>query len=162
MINIKSIKRYCCEDISLIENYEIAVNDKSNKYVLHHKNGLIIPYYKLKELDLYYNRPAVELIFLTQFEHKQIHALYRSTETRNKISNALKGRKSWNKGKHHSEETKNKISKSTKGRKDTIETKRKKSEIAKKRTYTIETREKMSKAAKGRIPWNKGLKIKKD
>lgn len=33
----KRFKKYCCEDISLIENYEKAVNDKTQTWCCHHK-----------------------------------------------------------------------------------------------------------------------------
>lgn len=73
---------YCCEDISLIENYEEAINSKE-RYNCHHRlethdeNGLLrdvpITSSKLIEMNLYYNRPAKELIFLTLSEHQKIH-----------------------------------------------------------------------------------------
>ena len=75
MINKYAAKQYCCEDISLIENYELAIKDDV-KYVCHHRLEieLHLRQKQLKELDLYYNRPASELIFLTDIEHKKLHA----------------------------------------------------------------------------------------
>ena len=52
-----------------------------------------------------------------------------SEETRRKLSNSLKGRNVWNKGKHHTEETKRKISESSKGKHHTEETRRKLSKL---------------------------------
>ena len=66
-------------------------------------------------MGLYYNRPARELIFLTQSEHRYLHNLFISKETSKKLSikskqtwdipgyrerhhNASIGRKAWNKG----------------------------------------------------------------
>lgn len=66
----------------------------------------------------------------------------RSLETLAKMSASLKGRKSWNEGKHLSEETKKKIAKSRLGKKGVSGTKGKK--------MSIESRLKMSLAHKGK------------
>lgn len=73
---IARIKAYCCEDISQIENYEKAVNDKTQMWVCHHRNEITMKARRstLKRLNLYYNRPASELIFLTNSEHSALHA----------------------------------------------------------------------------------------
>lgn len=79
----KNISRLCCEDISLIENYEVAVNSEV-KYDVHHRLELHpdgTTRYSMKsliKLGLYYNRPASELIFMTHSEHCRIHNLGRS------------------------------------------------------------------------------------
>ena len=77
---IKCQKRhYCKDDISLIENYEEAVNDDENLWCLHHRLGLTIngefahTAKELKRLGMYYNRPYFELIFLKFSEHSRIH-----------------------------------------------------------------------------------------
>jgi len=92
--------------------------------------------------------------------------LHHSIETRQKMSNAAKGKKhsierrrrssktqmgkaSPRKGKHHSAETKRKMSEARKGCVPWIKGKH----------HTAETRRKMSETRKGRIPWNKGKKI---
>ena len=71
----KNAKKCCCEDISLIENYDKAIKDNSKFWHLHHK--LEIELHKsadeLKEIGLYYYRPANELIFLTPKEHMKTH-----------------------------------------------------------------------------------------
>ena len=41
MISETKAKLYCKDDISLIENYEQAVNDPINKWVIHHRRGTI-------------------------------------------------------------------------------------------------------------------------
>ena len=84
---------------------------------------------ELKALDMYYNRPAGELIFLAIKEHSRLHNEYRkgkhrSDETRRKISEA-------HKGKHLSEETKRKLSEARLGMHFSEETKRKLSEAKK-------------------------------
>lgn len=108
-----------------------------------------------------------------------------SEEHRKHISEAISGENNGMYGKHHSEETRQKISET---RKERIaageitpihvvmsdEAKTKISEKAKERLkdptkhpmysrhQSEETKRKISEAKKGRIPWNKGLKIKKD
>ena len=78
MINEKAATKYCCEDLSLIENYELAVNDSTHTWDCHHR-GEILPCGRfsiddLKKFGLYFNRPAAELIFLTHSEHRRLHA----------------------------------------------------------------------------------------
>lgn len=98
MICYENIKEYCCEDISLIENYDIAVNSP-DKYDCHHRleiqNGKEISVKELKELGLYYNRPANELIFITHNEHTAMHGKFRCV---NKGSPANKGKHYFNNG----------------------------------------------------------------
>lgn len=69
---IEQANKYCCQNISLIENYEEAIiNEK--RYCCHHKNGLNVSKEELIEKGLYYNRPANELIFLEIGEHIKLH-----------------------------------------------------------------------------------------
>ena len=67
MIDEKQVKKYCIEDISLIENYDQAVNDKSQTWHIHHRleiqDDITISARQLIEMKLYYERPASELIF---------------------------------------------------------------------------------------------------
>lgn len=66
---------YCKDDVSLIENYHLAINDKTQMWECHHRLEIdlnVSPQY-LKEHDLYLNRPASELIFLTKAEHMSLH-----------------------------------------------------------------------------------------
>lgn len=102
MIDENRLKRYCCEDISLIENYEKAVNDKTQTWNCHHRleiqNGKHIKTSELIEQNLYYNRPASELILLTKKDHNILHhtgnknrsGQKASLETRQKMSEAQK------------------------------------------------------------------------
>lgn len=113
--NLMYAKRCCNENISLIENYEKAVND-SEKYDCHHRleiqeDGTLISRQKLIEMNLYYDRPASELIFLTHSDHARLHSENRPKEVLEFISRA-------NKGRHHSEETKRVISETHKGDKN--------------------------------------------
>ena len=103
----KTSKIYCCEDISLIENYEKAVNDTSQTYHCHHRKECDEGFTqaKLKEMGLYYSRPANELIFLPPSEHSSLHhkGKPKSEEHRRKIGDKRRGQK-------HTEETKRKMS----------------------------------------------------
>ena len=87
-----------------------------------------------------------------------------SEETKEKISEANKGKTPWNKGK------KGVQSPSMKGRKHTDESRRKMSEAKKgknsgeknpfyRKTHTPESRAKMSESSKGHTTWNKGKKV---
>ena len=90
-------------------------------------------------------------------------------ETRQRISDATKGRIPWNKGKKGVQAAWNKgkkVNNNWLGRKHTDETRRKISEVGKGRTAwnkgkktPEEVRRKVSDATKGRIPWNKGKKV---
>lgn len=90
-------KDYCCEDISLIENYEQAVNDKIQIWDCHHRKetdeGLSKD--ELIKQGLYWNRPASELIFLTRAEHIRLHkkGSHLSAQTKANISSAKKDKK---------------------------------------------------------------------
>lgn len=97
MINEEYAKTYCCEDFRLIENYELAVNDHTQMWEIHHR-GEILPCGRfladdLIKFGLYWKRPASELIFLTKAEHTRLHksGVPLSEETKKAISDALKG-----------------------------------------------------------------------
>lgn len=100
MIKEKNVKMYCCDDISLIENYNEAINDKEQTWHCHHLNEDKFSRNELIKLNMYYNRPANELIFLTLYEHNKLHKKFNN--------NFL--------GKCHSDDTKRRISESHKGK----------------------------------------------
>ena len=132
-----------CKDYEKIENYDKAKKDNFVGWHCHHRlethnsdgerREVDITQKELKALGMYYNRPAEELIFLTEREHN-----------------------AYNKGKPKSEETRRKISESAKGKKKSEETRRKISESAKGKKKSEETRRKMSEAHKGRNVWIRG------
>ena len=107
------IQRFCSEDISLIENYDKAISDKTQKWECHHKFeiDMNLSVKQLIEKNLYWKRPARELIFLTPKEHRLLHNKGKNLteETKKKLSEAKKGKK-------FSEEHKKKISESCKGK----------------------------------------------
>ena len=120
MISERTVKEFCNEDISLIENYEQAIQDKVNTWHCHHKLGLGSDYEntidELKMMNLYYNRPACEFIFITEEEHHRIHSI---------------GKHNGFYGKTHTNESKNKISKSKQGYKHTEDWKENQSKVMK-------------------------------
>lgn len=130
------IQTYCCEDIYKIENYELAKADNFKGWVCHHRlethtsdgeRRLVdITHKELKALDMYYNRPADELILLKRNEHMSLHFKGRpspikgkllSEEWKRKLSESHKGKSSGYKGKTMSEEARKKISEANKGKK---------------------------------------------
>ena len=143
--------KYYCKDYENIENYEKAKDDDFKNWEVHHRlethnsdgeRRLVdITADELKALDMYYNRPSSELIFLTIYEHSRLHmkGKHRSEETRKKISSAQKGNK-YALGYKHSEEAKNKISEAMKGEKNPFYGKH----------HSDETKERISAARKGK------------
>lgn len=115
----KDIVKYC-KDFEKIENYKKALNDETQTWECHHRlethtsDGerrlANITREELIALDMYYNRPSEELIFLTKSEHKSLHH---------------KGKKTWNPGGKMTEEHKRKISEAKKGKKLSEEHKKK-------------------------------------
>ena len=170
MINVYYAKRFCKEDISKIENYDKAISDTTKMWHCHHRTEIWWNCSKkdLIENECYYNRKACELIFLTPAEHKRLHNVNKSDETRRKMSESLKGHKcneetkrkisDANKGKIRSEEQRNNISTSLKGRTLSEEHRRKIGEASKGRKYTLseETRKKMSEVRKKYLAKKKG------
>lgn len=95
MISEAQAKRYCKDDISLIENYEQAVNDNTRKWVVHHRVeilpcGVYSPEV-LKKFGLYWKRHASELIFMTASEHIKFHNKHPLKNTSEKKSKARIG-----------------------------------------------------------------------
>ena len=85
-----------CKDYEDIENYDKAKADNFKGWICHHRKGVDIPTEELQVLDMYYNIPANELIFVTRAEHNTLH---------------FKGKPAWNRGVPLSEEHRKKLSK---------------------------------------------------
>lgn len=148
---MKNFEKYC-KNYQDIENYEKALADNFIGWHCHHrlqtwtsdgeKRLVNISADELKALDMYYNRPADELIFLTKSEHKILH----------------------NKGYLHSDETKKKIGDARRGKELSAEHKKKISNTLKGKSLSEETKNKMSEAAKikniGRHWYNNGKENK--
>ena len=174
MINKKQAIKYCKNDISLIENYDKAIADKTQIWHCHHRRETIYSRSGLIEIGEYYNRPAEELIFLTPNEHHRLHNLgkpawnkgkHLSAETRKKMSEALKGKKCYIFGKHLSAETRKKMSEAQNGENNywfgkhhSEETRKKMSESKKGKPKSAEARKKMSESKNGSYFFNNGVK----
>ena len=157
MINEGCAYAYCSEDISLIENYDLAINDPTQSWDCHHRrecvDGVFTSRKELIANGLYYNRPASELIFLTKADHKSLHS--KNPATWKKISESLKGEKNYMYGKHHTEEHKQKLREIF----NRPDVKKKVSDGVKLTLNRPEVKKKMSDAAKGRPAHNKGKKL---
>ena len=141
-------KSYCSEPLELIENYQQAKADNFAGWCIHHRleiqESKRVSRQELKDKDLYYDRPASELVFMRTTEHKRLHLIGNtntkgrtlSAETRKKIAEALRGRT-------FSAERCAKMSNSMKGKNTG-------------KTRTLETKQKLSLAHKGKPTWNKG------
>ena len=149
---MKYFEKYC-KDYENIENYQKAKADDFKNWEVHHRlethtsdgeRRLVdITADELKALDMYWHRPAEELIFLTIYEHSSLHKP--SEETRKKMSDAKKGKKNPNYGKQFSEETRKKMSDAKKGKKNHNYGKQ----------FSEETKKKLSEAHKGQNIWTK-------
>lgn len=127
------LKKFCKDDITRIENYDIAKSEDFKGWDCHHRLELTLDneFANSKEdlirYNMYYNRPYFELILLRKSEHSQLHQnTYHFKQYNSKL----------NKDKPKSEHMKMALSNSLKGRK-----------------FTDEWRENLSKACMGR---NKG------
>ena len=161
-------KRYC-KDFENIENYEKAKKDGFVGWCVHHRlethtsegerRAVDITAAELLALDMYYHRPAEELIFLTSREHNLLHhkGKFASEETKNKLREAHKGKKL-------SEEHKKKIAEAKKGKKFSEEHKKRLREAKKGKKLSKETRQKISEANRinrtGRHWYNNGKENK--
>lgn len=170
-----------CKEYYLIENFDEALRS-SEKYVVHHRlethfsdgspRTVAISADELKALNMYFDRPPEELIFMTVKDHNRLHIKYRKN---------LKGHKAWNKGlkckpwseerklKHKdyidslsndekkqkfghvvTDESRQKNRKAHLGKKDSEEVRMKKSLAHKGIVFSEEHRRKLSEAAKRR------------
>lgn len=136
---------------NLDDNYMgsgVVLHQAYQKYGLEHFKKEVIQFYNGgDELN------QGEIFWIARFNSTDPNIGYNRTfggdggglleETKRKISETLKGRVAWNKGKHHSEEQKQKISQANKGR-----------------VFSEEHKQKISESMKGKEPWNKGKKLK--
>ena len=156
MIDKNRAIKYCKDDISLIENYDKAIADKTQIWHCHHRRETIYSVKDLQDIGEYYNRPACELIFLTPVDHRRLHNLgkpsgmkgkHQSEESRKKISEANKGENNPRFGKHHSAEARKKISEANKGENNPMFGK---PPWNKGKQHSAEARKKMSESKKGK------------
>ena len=90
----EKVKIYCCEDPSLIENYDKAIANTTQTWDCHHRleTDELISKDTLIATNAYYNRPADELILLTKSEHTTLHN--KLTQPHNKWSDEAKQKRS--------------------------------------------------------------------
>lgn len=141
-MNIEHYKRYC-KDYENIENYDKALADNFKGWHCHHRletytsdgeRRLVdITQKELMALNMYYHRPASELIFLTSREHN-----------------------AFNKGKKHTEEARRKMSEAANGRKMSAESKKKNSEAHKGKKHSEESKKKIRSTMKKLHWYNNG------
>ena len=125
MINEKSANTSCRDNISLNENYDKAINDKTQTWDCHHRKESQYSADELVDIGEYYGVLASDLIFITHSDHSKLHnklqdyhngnsnpmfGKHHSEEAKKKMSLRHKGRDTWMKGKHHSEDAKKKMS----------------------------------------------------
>ena len=179
-----------CKCYENIENYEKAKKDNFKGWECHHRlqthnsdgeRRLVnISAAELQALDMYYNRPASELIFLPTSEHRLLHnegennPMYGkqlSEETKERLSEHRKGENNAMYGKHHSEESKMKMSIAHKGKKlgkdnpfygkkHSEEARRKMSDAHKGKRLSKEHINKVAEANRGKHWYNNGKENK--
>ena len=141
----KRIQDYCCEDISLVENYQAAVADTENFWECHHRLEIQGPFINspalLDKCGMYKKVPAWQLIFLKQSDHRVLHGENRSETTHMKLSTSAKAT-------FARPETRAKMSASQKIAQNTPEVRAKKSASLKVSLNRPETRSKMSSSLK--------------
>lgn len=75
----KNVYKYCKDDITKIENFNKAFNDRNNVWICHHKLELTLSgefansVAELKRMNMYFNRPYYELIFIKNSDHIKLH-----------------------------------------------------------------------------------------
>lgn len=125
MINDEKDLKRICKRYTEIENYETALNDKTQIWVCHHRREVQDGFRIWKKEELinvgqYYNREPDELIFMKLSDHITLHNLaidpktkkpccYRDRDISGK-KNPMYGKIGPNKGKKFSKETKIKLS----------------------------------------------------
>lgn len=107
MISENQVKKYCREDISLIENYDKAISDKTQTWDCHHRKESQYSVAELVDIGEYYSVQASDLIFITHSDHSRLH---------NKLQDHHIGSSNPMFGKHHSEESCKKMSEAKKGK----------------------------------------------
>lgn len=140
MIDEKQVKKYCIEDISLIENYYEAITS-NEKWDCHHRleiqDDKVMTVDELKKAGLYYNRSASELTFMKHTEHVSLHKKGdKNPFYENRLINPMFG-------KHHSKETKRRLSEANKGEKNPMYGKRLSEETKQKIREALQRRKSM-------------------
>ena len=119
----------------LIENYDLAIADKENVWICHHRKEEFYTKKELIEMGMYFNIQPEDLVFCRNAKEHHKYPHKGREESKKKISESKKG-------KPRSEETKRKCSEANKGKHLSKERKRKISESKKINTILKNTKEK--------------------
>lgn len=103
---VKTLEKCRKDEIHKIENYEQAINDKTQTWHCHHRLELTLDgefAHTSKELErfgMYSHRPYFELIFLTEHDHKSLHGVDKalSQQTKDKLKEQRKKQRPGMKG----------------------------------------------------------------
>lgn len=159
MIDEKNVRRYCYEP-ELVENYDKAIADPKHTWHCHHRVETIMNCgaKELKAKGAYWHRPAHELVFLTNAEHRRLHSRQcvgrrHTSESKRKMSEAARGRQI-------SQTHRSKISESLKGRPHPWA--RGKPSHRRGKKHTSESRRKMSMSLSGEKHPNFGKHLSED
>ena len=112
---LEIIKRFCKDDYTKIENYDLAKADNFEGWELHHRLEINSDYRNsikdMKLMNIYLHRPAGELVFMRHDEHRTLHhkGRIKSAEECKKLSDNRKGFK-------YTDEAKKRMSESHKGK----------------------------------------------
>lgn len=74
-LNLINWSNYCREPIENIKGYNEALNNPG-RYDCHHINELTFTKDQLKKMNMYYHRPASELVIMSHSEHRRWHILW--------------------------------------------------------------------------------------
>ena len=142
--------KFCSEPIDKIEHYEEALAEDFKGWCIHHRleiqpDGTRVSMQQLIDKNLYFHRPASELVFMKVCEHATLHHKDKviSEETRQKIAES-------HKGKHLPAEHRKKIAEALKGKPHSAEACKKMSESHKGKHLPTEHRKKIAESLRGK------------
>lgn len=89
LYNLKTRWNKICSDYEHIENYELAKEENFHSWVIHHKLGLNLKRSELIKRNMYYDRPADELIFMRKSDHSRLHILEKIEKNSREVKKML-------------------------------------------------------------------------
>ena len=167
-------KAYCSEPLDNIENYQQALAEGFKGWCMHHRreiqqDGTRVSRQELIDQNLYYGRPASELVFMRHDEHRMLHNIGNTYMKGHKHSEESRQKNSLaHKGKHPSAETRKKLSESRRGENNPFygkhhsEESRQKNSLAHRgKHHSAEHRQKIAEAFTDKRWWNDGVSCKR-
>ena len=162
---------YCCEPLELVENYAAAKAENFKGWDIHHRleiqpDGKRVSRQELIDQNLYYGRPASELVFMRHSEHRMLHNIGNTYMKGHKHSEESRRKNSLaHRGKQLSAEHRRKLSVNNgrfwKGKTMSEESRRKNSLAHKGKHHSAEHRQKIASAFTGMLWWNDGVSCKR-